>query len=203
MSEANPRAHARARARKRATDEHGLTRMINAERVARVQSMKNHHHYLARRKPADYSDEFYTPQRVTSALGKFNLDPCAGPTTQHGAVNYRRPDDDGLVLNWFGRVWLNPPYSNIYEWSAKFQEHANGIILVSARCETGWFQRLASAASGLLLMKGRLRFDRPGLPGAGPTVGSVLIAYGKENANALRICDLAGVYVQLGRRRTK
>ena len=56
-------------------------------------------------------DEWLTPPELIRALGEFDLDPCAPinrpwPT----AGGHFTREDDGLTKEWFGRVWLNPPY---------------------------------------------------------------------------------------------
>ena len=96
----------------------------------------------------NYSDEWYTPPRIVSALGPFDLDPSAGPMN-HAARNIRHPEECGLSVEWSGRVWLNPPYSNVHEWLAKFVAHGDGITLVNARPETQWFQRLVANAAAV------------------------------------------------------
>jgi hypothetical protein len=142
-----------------------------------------------------YSDEWYTPARIPKALGPFDLDPCAGPQS-HARKNIRSPQC-GLKTRWSGRVWLNPPYSNIYEWLAKFTAHKDGIILVNARPETHWFQQLANSADAVLWLKGRIHFEQPDGTQHRPPVGSVLIAFGKHNATALAKSGLPGVLMQV------
>jgi hypothetical protein len=144
-----------------------------------------------------YSDEWYTPAHIPAALGRFDMDPCAGPSSSHATRNVRLPED-GLKVPWSGRVWFNPPYSNLYDWLALFQAHGNGIALVNMRCETIWFQSLASHCDGLLFLKGRLAFeDARGNSGNCSTVGSVLVAYGKRNARALARSGLPGLLCNL------
>jgi hypothetical protein len=144
----------------------------------------------------NYSDEWYTPTRIVSALGPFDLDPSAGPMS-HAARNIRAPMECGLSQDWAGRVWLNPPYSNVHEWLVKFIQHGDGIALVNARPETQWFQELAGKASAVLWLKGRIQFDMPEGPSKHPTVGSVLVAYGERNASALLSCGLPGVFMDV------
>jgi len=150
--------------------------------------------YLKQPIRKDYSDEFYTPDEIPAALGTFDLDPSAGPKS-HAKKNIRLPKD-GLRCKWKGRVWLNPPYSNIHDWLARFIRHGNGICLVNARCETGWFQRLAQHADTILLLRGRVQFQRPGKTDTHPTCGSVLVAYGRRNAKALLTSRLAGIVMR-------
>ena len=61
---------------------------------------------------ANTSDEWYTPREIIEALGEFDLDPCAPmhPLWPTAKIMYNK-QDNGLVQNWKGRVWLNPPYS--------------------------------------------------------------------------------------------
>ena len=140
---------------------------------------------------AAYSDEWYTPPEIVQALGPFDLDPCAGPMA-HAARNLRR-EDDGLAHPWAGRVWLNPPYSNVYDWLAKMIEHGDGVALVNARPDTQWFQGAVRAAVAVLWLRGRVHFTRPSGVSANSTVGSVLVAYGERNAAALLASGLPGV----------
>ena len=141
---------------------------------------------------SEYSDEYYTPDTIVQALGPFDLDPSAGPKS-HAAVNIRRPDD-GLAVPWSGRVWLNPPYSNIHEWLEKFVRHGDGVTLVNARPDTQWFQRLVRGASAVHWLSGRVPFSRPeGMKKQTPVVGSVLVAYGEKNAESLRKSGLPGI----------
>ncbi|WP_259341657.1 hypothetical protein [Bordetella avium] len=72
-----------------------------------------------------------------------------------------------------------------------------------ARVETGWWhEHVWPKAAALLFLRGRISFVR----GDGMTHGghnaaapSVLIAYGAENAEALRLSGLAGAFVDLAR----
>lgn len=140
-----------------------------------------------------YSDEYYTPPAIVASLGTFDLDPCAGPS-QHARRNIT-PPADGLAIAWRGRVWLNPPYSNVHLWLDRFMEHGNGIALVNARPDAAWWQKLAERATALLFIAGRVKFLTPGGEKRNPPVGSVLVVYGCRNAEALRTSGLAGLLV--------
>lgn len=138
----------------------------------------------------DYSDEWFTPRSIVTPLGEFDLDPCAGPM-KHARRNIRRPKC-GLAAKWKGRVWLNPPYSNVHLWTDRLIEHGDGIALVNARTDPQWFQRLAHAAAACLWLKGRIKFERPDGAKKNPPCGSVLVAIGEHNADALLHCGLPG-----------
>ena len=144
-----------------------------------------------------YSDEWYTPPRIVSALGAFDLDPCAGPM-KHAARNLT-PKDNGLACKWAGRIWLNPPYSNVHEWLEVFRKHSNGVALVNARPETQWFQKLVADADAVLWLRGRIKFQEPTGRLKNPPVGSVLVGYGKRNAKAMLESGLPGVLMTVER----
>lgn len=142
-----------------------------------------------------YSDEFYTPPKFVTSFGEFDLDPCAGPM-RHAKTNWK---NRGLEREWFGRVWLNPPYSDIYAWLEKFAQHGNGMCLLNARCETGWFQRLAAISDGIFFPRHRIQF----LSGGRPPVGSVLFALGRSNMAALKCSDIPGIVVSVAASRVE
>lgn len=149
------------------------------------------------------TDDWLTPPEIIKALGKFDLDPCAAPdprpwdtATQH----YTLPKD-GLAMPWRGRVWMNPPYGPATgKWLSKLADHGNGIALTFARTETSMFHRQVwEKADALLFLEGRLYFHHPDGRKASANAGgpSVLIAYGRGNADALKRCVIKGAYVRL------
>ena len=61
-------------------------------------------------------DECYTPQWVFDALQiDFDLDVASSvhPNIVVPARNKFTKDDDALSQDWYGRVWMNPPFSKI------------------------------------------------------------------------------------------
>lgn len=70
-------------------------------------------------------DEFYTPSYVFDPLNaefKFDLDPCATAEAAK-CLRYFSKNFDGLSQYWTGkRVWMNPPYSALWEWTAKVHQ---------------------------------------------------------------------------------
>lgn len=95
-----------------------------------------------------------------------------------------------------GRIWLNPPYSKplIWQFVEKLAEHGNGIALLFNRCDSNKFQDIIfTKATGMMFLRNRIKFFRPdGTRGDSPGCGSVLIAFGRENAEILRNCSLQG-----------
>lgn len=135
------------------------------------------------RRTSRSSDEWYTPPSLFEVLGlTFDLDPAApsGGVPWVPAARYFTKREDGLSQPWSGRVWLNPPYGRGTErWLRKLADHGDGLALVFARTDTAWFQRVATQATALCFVGGRLRFRRPdGTPGDTAPAPSLLVAFG-------------------------
>lgn len=149
------------------------------------------------------TDSWITPKEIVSALGSFDLDPCEHITQpwKLAASGISLPDD-GLLREWFGRVWLNPPYSEAWRWLDRLAEHGDGIALVFARTEVAGFVRTVwNRASAVLFIYGRLTFCRPdGSRGRSNSGGpSCLVAYGSRNVAALKQSGIPGTLVVLDR----
>lgn len=148
------------------------------------------------------SDIWLTPRPVLTALGPFDLDPCSAPDPLIWPTadrHYTLPVD-GLSQPWFGRVWLNPPYGQqAWRWLAKLAAHGNGVALVFARTETGGFVReVWGKADAVLFLHGRLHFHHANGVRAAANSGapSCLVAYGRNNVEALRTSGLDGSLIQ-------
>lgn len=138
------------------------------------------------------TNEWYTPPELIRNLGIFDLDPCTSDVAHHfnqSAKNYYTKEDDGLTREWFGRVWLNPPYSQplISKFVKKMAEHNNGIALLYNRCDNKMFQDIIfPLADSVSFIENRIKFYRPdGSIGGNPGCGSVLIAFGFENTESI------------------
>lgn len=145
--------------------------------------------------------EWLTPPELVKSLGHFDLDPCTplNPPFVHADTNYNIKDD-GLNKDWFGRVYLNPPYGKGMEkWLEKLKIHGNGIALIFARTETKcFFNHIWNDANAVLFVKGRIKFfgvdgQQKGTPGA----PSIFIAYGKQNADSLEKANIQGKFIRL------
>ena len=145
-------------------------------------------------------DEWLTPPHVIKALGDFDLDPCA-PTVRpwDTARVHIAPPENGLLVPWRGRVWMNPPYSKIARWMGRLAEHGDGIALVPARTCSRWFEEIAwDNASAALFLRGRIRFHRVDGTRAPSGIGTplVLFAFGARNAQALHRCGLPWIFTE-------
>jgi hypothetical protein len=146
------------------------------------------------------TNDWITPPHILGALGQFDLDPCQSLTQPWpcAAEGYTIVDD-GLVRDWFGRVYCNPPYGDeAWPFMERLAHHRNGIGLLFGRTETQMFRRhIWQEADGVLFLAGRLTFHLPdGSKAKGNSGGpSVLVAYGKHNVESLRTCGLPGALV--------
>jgi len=149
------------------------------------------------------NDVWLTPPYILKALGEFDLDPCAPIIRPWDmAKNHFTELDNGLMKDWEGRVFCNPPYGKETKyWFNKCAMHGNVIALTFARTETGmFFTHVWNVAYAVFFIKGRVRFyDKNGVipKKGGPGSPSVLIAFDRANSEILRTCSLKGKFIQL------
>jgi ParB-like chromosome segregation protein Spo0J len=132
------------------------------------------------------SPEWYTPQAilecVVRVMGEIDLDPCSnsdGPPNVTATTHYTRKDD-GLTREWYGRVYMNPPYGReIDDWAKKLVEEykagrvKQAIALVPSRTDTAWFRRFREYPR--CFVHGRLSFSGHDSPAPFP---SMIVALG-------------------------
>lgn len=146
--------------------------------------------------------EWYTPPYIIEALGNdFDLDPCAPKKDWCTAKKCFTKEDDGLVQDWKGFVFLNPPYSNptIKLFMGKLSEHNNGIALIYARVGNTMFPEFVwNKASSIYFLRKRIKFiDEHGKEGGSPGTDSCFVAYGSKADNILKNLSLSGKYIKL------
>jgi len=102
------------------------------------------------------TDVWLTPLEIIHNLGNnFDLDPCGELDHPTAKKIY---SEDGLSKEWYGRVWLNPPYSSVGEWLERLSSHGNGVALVFARTDTKWAQRIIPKATQVFFLAKRIKF---------------------------------------------
>ena len=150
------------------------------------------------------NDEWLTPPWIIKALGEFDLDPCAPEIRPWDtAKKHFSFYDNGLMMPWEGRVWCNPPYGNqAANWLGRCVMHGNAIALIFARTETNmFFDYVWDRADAVLFIRGRIYFHKVTGEKTDTNSGapSVLIAYGKSNAEILKQSTtvIEGKYIQL------
>ena len=123
------------------------------------------------------SNEHYTPLEVLSKshgfLGWIDLDPCADPGKRVLAQSHFTQEHNGLQREWYGKVWMNPPYGRtIGHWIRKaYEESLRGnlvVCLVPARTDTAWWHDYASKGH-IEFIRGRLKFGGHSNPAPFPS----------------------------------
>lgn len=142
-------------------------------------------------------NEWYTPAEYIEAarevMGGIDLDPAsndfANETVKAG--KYFTEEQDGTKQDWFGNVWLNPPYSTdmIMKFAEKVEqsEFNQAIVLVNNASETRWYQKLWKNASAMVGPAGRIKFrKRDGEHGV-PLQGQTFFYYGNNPKRFLSV----------------
>ena len=110
------------------------------------------------------TDLWYTPQdffKKYDDVYKFETDVCATDDNTKCAKYYTE-EMDGLLQEWRGVCWMNPPYGRtIGKWMKKAYESslsgATVVCLVPARTDTNWWHDYAMKGD-IEFIKGRLKF---------------------------------------------
>jgi phage N-6-adenine-methyltransferase len=140
-------------------------------------------------------NEWYTPLKfIKSArlvMGSIDLDPASSDEANEivKAENYYTVETNGLEQEWFGNVWLNPPYAQplISHFSGKSIEQLPNInqacVLTNNATETKWYQRILERCNAVCFIKGRVKFlDLDGDATGAPLQGQSIMYFG-ENIN--------------------
>ena len=140
-------------------------------------------------------NEWYTPPQYIEAarktMGGIDLDPASSDKANEivKANQYYTAEQNGLEKEWFGKVWLNPPYSQplVDYFTAKLKDELvenhvqQACVLVNNATETKWLSRLLKICVGVCFIKGRIKFiDKNGKPGDAPLQGQVILYFGKN-----------------------
>ena len=133
------------------------------------------------------SDEWYTPKSVFDGLAiTFDLDVAAPiETIDHVPAHNRYTiKDNALNKPWFGRVWMNPPYSKPTPWIDKFIDHGNGIALLPM-AKSKWFNNLMDSDLSFIMLDPNIKFERPNNVKMNHMMASTLWAIGESNIQAI------------------
>jgi site-specific DNA-methyltransferase (adenine-specific) len=112
------------------------------------------------------SDEWETPDAFFAKLNtefNFTIDVCATAENAKCREFYSK-ETNGLAQPWDGRVWCNPPYSQIALWVAKaFQEkqrreNESIVMLIPSRTDTAYWHDFVMRAYDVRFIRGRLKF---------------------------------------------
>ena len=100
-------------------------------------------------------DTWNTPIEIVGDVVKFfgtvDLDPCCNDINNPNvpALNYYTEETNGLAHDWYGKVFMNHPYSNSKEWVpyASLQyESGNAdelVLLIKVDVSTQWWESIS------------------------------------------------------------
>jgi len=140
---------------------------------------------------SDAGVEWGTPPEIVEPLSKtiggFDLDPASGAELKPCAKEKYTKEDNGLFQEWFGHVWLNPPYGREHnlDWAQKTyheskRDNVQSITaLVPNSTSTDWWQKYYVEADLFVLLSSRVEFIGAGDDGA--SFASVICVFGSEN----------------------
>lgn len=163
----------------------------------------------------DATDEWGSPpsiwRPVKRALGGFDLDPCSGAESEPIATERYTASDDGLHERWHGRVWVNPPYSDVEPWLGKGLEETlagdveTAVYLLPVRSSTKWWHHFVAEATACCLIEGRVSYvggdvndDKGG--GHNAPFPSAIVVFGACPDALLDVLDRMGTVYHIGER---
>lgn len=151
-------------------------------------------------------NQWFTPEQYIAAaravMGEIDLDPATHPIAQQTvqAVQFYTAADDGLIKDWHGRVWLNPPYAQplIGQFVDKLLEELSSgrveqaVMLTHNYTDTSWFHRAEELAASLCFTRGRIKFYDQDGEECSPTQGQTFFYYGDEADTFRRVFNSFG-----------
>ena len=143
------------------------------------------------------SDEWYTPSYIFESLDCiFDWDVAPARFGESFVPSISDVHGDGLVADWTGFVWMNPPFgarNGLVPWLDKFFDHGNGIALTPDRTSAPWWQEAARKSDAILILSPKVRFIKPdGSTGDSPANGTTLFASGEMGVRALKRAKCLG-----------
>ena len=139
--------------------------------------------------------EWYTPSEYIKAarevMGGIDLDPASSEIANLTvkATKFFTVNDNGLLQEWRGRVWLNPPFASglIEQFVDKLVSEfglchvTEAVALVDNATETRWFRKLTNSSNAIVFTVGRINFRKGGTFEEGsPTRGQAFFHFGSD-----------------------
>jgi len=138
--------------------------------------------YMATAKTVEWETPLWRVEEWEDELGcEFTFDPCCTPENAK-ATNFLTEEDDGLKSDWWGRVWLNPPYGRqLKEWMEKANSELRSgrveliVALLPARTDTRWFhESVVDQGHEVRFIKGRVKYGEGVSPAPFPSIYVVM-----------------------------
>ena len=139
--------------------------------------------------------EWYTPKSimilVRKLFYKIDLDPASSDIANRlvQAETYYTIKENGLNQPWFGKVWMNPPYSqplvqqfcNLLVEKFKQKEIDEACVLVNNATETAFYQNMLQYCRAVCFIKSRVKFvDQNGESTGAPLQGQTILYFGEN-----------------------
>lgn len=169
---------------------------------------------MTRANNTDLKDVWQTPDEIIDMIRPIDVDPCAGSDTQIGRdANYDK-FDNGLVQEWHGRVFVNPPFSDKKSWLQKAineQDRTECIFVLTpdgTDTKSWWHEYIAAEADYIWFSKGRVSYIVPhshahefdeykgGEKAGSPTFGTAISIFGTPGEATLRRLNKHGQLLQ-------
>jgi phage N-6-adenine-methyltransferase len=149
------------------------------------------------------TDEWSSPRELVEPLAEsvdeFDLDPCSGAETSPFASATYTEDDDGLSQEWHGKVWVNPPYSQMKQWTEKAIAEIENTETIFYLCKgdssTTWWQDGADEAELICAIDHRLEF---GDGGSAAPFASHIMVFGEIDMEAILALQEHGMILTPG-----
>jgi hypothetical protein len=138
-------------------------------------------------------------ERAIRTMGAIDLDPCAESALDPNvpAAAHFTLEDDGLAQDWYGRIYMNPPYGRqIGHWVAKLVAEfeagrvQQAVALLPARTDTRWMTLLREYPR--CYIRGRLKFK--GHSAAAPFPSAVVFVGSGHRSFISSFNDIGDVY---------
>lgn len=147
-------------------------------------------------------NEWYTPAEYIEAarevMGSIDLDPASNDFANETvkAAEYYTKETNGLLKEWYGNIWMNPPYSTalVKDFAIKLADSTfeQAVILVNNATETSWFRILIGKASAIVFTTGRIHFQKQGGAKSTPLQGQAFIYCGNNADKFLAVFSKFG-----------
>lgn len=128
------------------------------------------------------SEMWETPQWLYDKLDAeyhFETDVCAVPENAK-CKHFYTPEQDGLLQDWRGVCWCNPPYGRqVGRWVEKAaKSKALVVMLIPARTDTKWWHEWVLPYGKVTFLRGRLKFG--GAKNSAPFPSCIVVFDGRR-----------------------
>lgn len=130
--------------------------------------MSNNMEFVNKKKKDIWQTPEWLIDKLNRGLGGIDLDPCAGPNTDHAETNWSIENgQDGLENEWHGNVFINPPFSDkdsFIEKSIEQKENTDITVLLTPDSTDvkSWYHNLiTNHYTYTWFSKGRINYYDP------------------------------------------